>query len=600
MREEVRRRADRLAAALLALVAAAIALATLRASYGGFTGMRFRFLDYGLYQGAIWNTAHGEPFRVGAGESYLTRHLSFSLALLAPLQRVLDHPFLPAFLQWLLAVAGAALLADAARRHRLPAWQGAAVACGWLALPASQGVLLSEVHGVGFMLFALPWLYHAACFHRRWAWLPLVVLCGLREEAGIIAAPLLFFLARRERSRALLWMGLAAIAYVVLALCAIFPALNDMTMLDRRGNLHPEIMSRAWAHPALIRIRIVSAAYLLLPVLVLALRAPLPFLILLPVPLLHAALGIMPKQIMLQVHYAANAVAALGVAAVAALAATQPRRPRWAAAGALFLLGCALYQHAGRGFFWPAPVRELAYRRIWTDGREAERAARAIPKKGYLVTDASLVAFAGNRQAILPEDLHQKGTNPPPDYVFTRLRWMNRGQAEWARTLAGDGRYGVIHFDGDFLALARDAGDRARAADLLDPSRAGSVTLRFAEHPGPGAQVRLVDGAGWALRLPAGAGAPAEVEAKLPAGRHRAAVRHRTDPGGGPPPRAEFVRVRDGRVLAACELAPGPGADFVEAEAAVDCADLTKVAVRVRAGARSAWLDSVTFRPAAP
>jgi hypothetical protein len=54
---------------------------------------KFQLVDYGLYVNLIWNTAHGRPFRLLVDESYLTRHLSFTLALLAPFFWIWDHPF---------------------------------------------------------------------------------------------------------------------------------------------------------------------------------------------------------------------------------------------------------------------------------------------------------------------------------------------------------------------------------------------------------------------------------------------------------------------------------------------------------------------------
>ena len=46
---------------------------------------RMRVNDYGIYTNALWNTAFGEPFRYLVHQSYLAVHLSFTLALLAPL-----------------------------------------------------------------------------------------------------------------------------------------------------------------------------------------------------------------------------------------------------------------------------------------------------------------------------------------------------------------------------------------------------------------------------------------------------------------------------------------------------------------------------------
>ena len=101
------------------VIAVVSAFVILRAAWCSFTWGRFHLVDYGLYSGALWNTTHGHPFQVLNGETYLNRHLTFSLALLVPFVWITDHPFLLSFAQWMLAVAGGVLLVASARKQNV-------------------------------------------------------------------------------------------------------------------------------------------------------------------------------------------------------------------------------------------------------------------------------------------------------------------------------------------------------------------------------------------------------------------------------------------------------------------------------------------------
>ena len=89
-----------LTAAAAALCAAAAA-ALLYSAYCAFSWGKFPLYDYVIYTNMLWNSGHGRLFRMLVDQSYLRVHLSFTLALIGPLFRIWDHPFLPALVQWL-------------------------------------------------------------------------------------------------------------------------------------------------------------------------------------------------------------------------------------------------------------------------------------------------------------------------------------------------------------------------------------------------------------------------------------------------------------------------------------------------------------------
>lgn len=70
--------------------------------------MKYQLFDYGVYTNMVWNCGAGAPFRIPIYGSYLSTHLSFSLALLGPLLHLWDRPSCLALIQWLMMLAGVA------------------------------------------------------------------------------------------------------------------------------------------------------------------------------------------------------------------------------------------------------------------------------------------------------------------------------------------------------------------------------------------------------------------------------------------------------------------------------------------------------------
>ena len=57
-----------------------------------FSAQNYLMSDYGVYTNTIYNIAHGNGFKFLSEHSYLRTHLSFSLALLAPLFWLYSSP----------------------------------------------------------------------------------------------------------------------------------------------------------------------------------------------------------------------------------------------------------------------------------------------------------------------------------------------------------------------------------------------------------------------------------------------------------------------------------------------------------------------------
>ncbi|MDD5708173.1 MAG: DUF2079 domain-containing protein [Kiritimatiellae bacterium] len=227
---------------LPALLIALCALAVLCEIAGVFSAMTWQKLgtDHGRYTTMIWNCAHGAPFRYEVDRSYLATHLSFSLALIGPLFRVWDHPFLLCLVQCLLLAGGAAVLWHAGRRAGLPPLWLAALACFYVAYPMAQSVVLVEFHGVGLYLLTVPWLYAALAGPKPGhAWVPLALTLGAREDAFLVVLPMLIYFAVRTRRPMAITQTVAALAYGLAALFWIYPAINGASLFAVRSGWIP-------------------------------------------------------------------------------------------------------------------------------------------------------------------------------------------------------------------------------------------------------------------------------------------------------------------------------------------------------------------------
>ncbi len=295
-------------------------MALAHAAWCAFTWRLFTLFDYGVYTNMIWNSGHGRPFRMLLDFSYLRTHLSFTLALLGPLYRVWDHPFVLWVTQWIAMAVGAIVLWRTGRRHGLRPDLAVAVAAFVLVHHYSQAVALTEFHGVDLYLLLVPWLYHALCFRKAMVIWPLALILGLREDAFLLVTPLLLYFAVRDRWRAGYAYAALALAYGVLALFCLYPWFAGISLFARRAReLGGWDFGRLLGEKALMA-RLSALWWVLLPTWPLwGRRGWLPIMLFLLAPLLQNLGSDYRPQYSLLLHYPAPVMACLGPALVEAL-----------------------------------------------------------------------------------------------------------------------------------------------------------------------------------------------------------------------------------------------------------------------------------------
>lgn len=428
-----------------------------------FSWMNFLMMDYGAYTNFLYNLAHGDGFRYLYDHNYLKTHLSFSFVLLAPLVRLWESPLLLIFVQWSFLIGGAAILLLALRRGRVAPPLAAALLCTFAAYPMAQSVMLSEFHGVSAYFLLLPWLLHEAAFRKRWAFLPLLILLGLREDAGLIALPLLLYFSIRDRWKGGYLLSAAALAYALFALFALYPWINGTSLFDVRAHEASSASILDSFAPDRLAARGWALLWLLLPAAGLALwtrRAWLPLLVFPSFALLQALGSGMERQHSLGFHYPAAAFAALACAMALVAAAPFPAArwriparhlPRLAAATLLLLTAFA---HSQKGFFLGGLQTQRVYVRFHPQLFPLLRLARETPKAGLLLCNQNLATYFALRPDLMVNHYADPARHVPDLIVTSIHEIQSPAFAPIVQSLA-NGEFGLAATQFPYLLLQR-------------------------------------------------------------------------------------------------------------------------------------------------
>lgn len=424
----------------------------LYSAWCAFTWGKFTLFDYGIYTNMIWNSGHGEPFKILVNDSYLSTHLSFTLALIGPFFHVWDHPFLLSFLQWLMMVAGGIIILITARKSNVPAVVVAALLFFFLGYRLTQGVMLSEFHTVGAYFLLVPWLYYCCRFSKHTAWLPLLLILGVREDAFLLLLPMLLYFAVKDKWKAGYILLGVAVAYGFIALFYLYPAINGMSILDRRGSIISKVVAGAFDR------RIHTCLWTILPVLAFIHWKSWPSLFFPSVALISTLASGYPTQQGMGSHYGANVMVCLAVGLLeTAILRCRDGSYRSGVSQldmtlrAILLAGVVLLFHANSGFIFAGGNNNGIYKSPSSRGELAICAIKKLPRDGMLVADHDLAGFCANRSDFLT----WKRLRPDKedfDVVFTEARRLS--DRLWHAVQRGE--FGFIYFDGEFVILQKD------------------------------------------------------------------------------------------------------------------------------------------------
>ena len=180
----------------LALLALAVLLYAAYFSY--LTLLRYhafeaRALDMGNLNQTIWNTAHGNWFRLTNQESDLTNRLGYHvepiLLPIAILYRLFPAPEFLLVLQASIVALGALPLFALARQRRLGDWLGLVFAVAYFLNPTVQAANWLEFHPVTLApTFLMAAFYFLVAGRTRWFVVFAILAASCKEEIGLLVA----------------------------------------------------------------------------------------------------------------------------------------------------------------------------------------------------------------------------------------------------------------------------------------------------------------------------------------------------------------------------------------------------------------------------
>lgn len=519
-------RAEAVFTLIVSAVAVWVLFGLINVAFRAFTAKIFTLFDYGLYTNMIWNSGRGDFFRCLLDDTYLKTHLSFSLVLLGPFFWVFDHPFTLWMLQWAAIAVGGLICVWAGKRHGLRPGLLAVISLFWIGHHYGQAVALNEFHGVSMYMLLVPWLYYCLSFKKSMVWLPLILLLGLREDAFVLAVPMLIYVGVRDRWRAGYLYAGVAVAYGLIAMFGLYPLLAGRTLMQRRGRETAGLFQKIFSEAGVQR-RLWPWIWLLVPVVpFFRKRGWLPLLVFPALVYVQTFFSGDKNQHMLRLHYPAALLACLVPAMIEAIrrrpeasvvseetASSSSLSPgeRGGVRGiAVYLLVVTVLSNMWLGFmpggairptlrdlridtdawsFWAPRMatrwEDNFYRRRNLDGMRALRAAKELPKKGTVICYWKTAGFCANRADFMCWRKFRPARHSF-DIVFSGLGELNtesaskakRRHAKRCRELLQGKEFGVQYFDGHYMILERGYSP-ARNAEVLVAYERSARTVRF-------------------------------------------------------------------------------------------------------------------------
>jgi len=459
---------------------------------------RTSVFDLGVYDQAIWSTAHGQFLRytaeLGFGDNFLATHLQPILILLAPLYWLWDDVRVLFIVQTLALALGALPVFWLARWKTRSALAGVLISAVYLLLPALEAANLFDFHPETFApalwlsLFCLleTVLPQATgdggplAMSRRRAlvlfWIVLLLILGVKEDMALIVAMLgVYVIVLRRRPRLGSAIVTVAVTWFIIGIYVVMPYFHHgelspfLSYYALLGSTPQQIAWNALTNPRLTFSLLVTrenGIALLAFLLPLALTPlfDLPILLIAAPALLLNALSENPlMHLMEDKHYAAPIIPFALLASVYGLGRIQfwatrhgLRHAHTVRSAVLLVFAASLLYHYYRGF---TPLSRL-YQVIPVTIHDE----LAVVFESQIPPDASLVA----QDRLYPHLSHRAQSSylfpeqDAVDYVFLDVAHLsfvndNNIHAWLQQQLARRSDYGVVDSYNGYILLKRGA-----------------------------------------------------------------------------------------------------------------------------------------------
>jgi len=173
--------------------------------------------DLGLYEQVLWNLSHGYGFQSSVtGFNFLGDHLAFSLVLLAPIYRLVPHPWTLLIVQSAIIGVGGIAAFRFAERHLSDAYLAVCATAVYLTLPILGYANLFDFHveplAATALMFAINMMEE-----ERWRWMVALLAIALltKEEISLVIAMFGVYVALRGQRALGIGITVVSIAYFV-------------------------------------------------------------------------------------------------------------------------------------------------------------------------------------------------------------------------------------------------------------------------------------------------------------------------------------------------------------------------------------------------
>lgn len=267
--------------------------------------------DLGTYDQIVWNTLHGDFFRmtcsmINGVYNYLGGHFSLILLVFVPLYAIWSSPIWFLALQALSVGLGAVPIYLMAKEKLKNCWAAIIFLLSYLLNPFLHNALLYDFHEVVFAVGFASWAFYFLEKKNNKAFIVCSVLLALSQEhmALLIFMMGLYAYFIQKRKKFGLWVGTISISYVILVMVFLIPQFSSLGKQShlyddpQYGNRYhwlgssvPEIIKNIAYYPdGVARVlstkdRLFYLFYLILPVFSLVLYA-WPIMIIVPVLLI--------------------------------------------------------------------------------------------------------------------------------------------------------------------------------------------------------------------------------------------------------------------------------------------------------------------------
>jgi uncharacterized membrane protein len=441
-------------------------------------GMHSAGFDLGIFDNLMFNALHGRPFHSTVAVpngSYLSNHAEYGMYLFVPIYALFPRPETMLVLQsTFMGLAAWPLYMFASTQISRPA--AATIACAYLFYAPLHGPNFYDFHWMPMAMFFVFWLFYAIV-QRNVLWITLLAMtvCSMREDAafGTIAIGL-FLIVTKHWVKLGAWLTGLSVAWFLLVKFVIMPWAGPWWFADIYkdlispgekgfGSIGKTILLNPnyFLQTLLTQDKLTYALHMFAPLLLLPLRHPAQWLLMLPGFLVTLMTTGYAPTVSIAFQYTTTWIPFLFGAVALSLRARARvlgvRAQRASAVAMLVAVLChsyvfgAIFQHEtfvggfSRVFFTLSPSEQKRY-------ADLTALAKLIPPHVSVAATETLIPHVSSRL----DAYTLKITAEEADYLFVYRHHVDSDVRNRLKEALKAHQYGLVERRGDFFLFAKD------------------------------------------------------------------------------------------------------------------------------------------------